>query len=97
MNEAQREPFVKGSWQRVSRLGGRCAHRLGDGQALHTGYAGHTGRCRQRLLHFVLAHKRGITMSDLDLIAYIFCGGAILGVVYTMIVDRRARKRKAKR
>lgn len=35
-------------------------------------------------------------MSDLDLIAYIFCGVAILGVVYTMIVDRRARKRKAK-
>ena len=30
-------------------------------------------------------------MRDLDSIAYIFCG-----VVYTMIVDRRARKRKAK-
>lgn len=36
-------------------------------------------------------------MSDLDLIAYIFCGVVALGVVYTMIVDRRARKRRAKR
>ena len=38
----------------------------------------------------------GITMSDLDIIAYIFCGVAILAVVYTVVVDRRARKRKAK-
>ena len=35
-------------------------------------------------------------MSDLDLIAYIFCGVTILGVIYTRIVDRRARKRKTK-
>ena len=35
-------------------------------------------------------------MSDLDLIAYIFCGVAVLGVIYTMLIDRKARKRKAK-
>ena len=35
-------------------------------------------------------------MSDLELIAYIFCGVAVLGVLYTMLVDHRARKRKTK-
>ena len=35
-------------------------------------------------------------MKDLDLIAYIFCGVAVLGVLYTMLVDYRDRKRKTK-
>ena len=44
----------------------------------------------------MLAHKKGIAMKDLDLFAYIFCGVAVLGVLYTMLVDHRDRKRKTK-